>query len=157
MCIRDRLNSTEHYRCGFDFFKKWRQNNKTTPTHLVVFKYLGDNSFNWGDLRNSSIEIQPHYHMNELNKLYDMDMSIIGIALSQLEAENRIHFYILEMAKNAISRQLNQKLEHRVTKLRYANWSNTFRKIYKSLENQKQIEMPKRNSEKFYNYFNEEE
>jgi hypothetical protein len=98
------LNSNHHYRGGFDFFINWRKSNKNSPTHLVVFEYMIKNDFNWDDLMDKSIDIQPHFQLNELNKLFDMDMSIIGIAISQLTIENVIHQYMIEMAKNAISR-----------------------------------------------------
>jgi len=151
------LNSTQHYVGGYEFFIKWRKNNKTSPTHLVVFEYLSENSFNWGNLKDKSIEIQPHFLMNEVNKLYDMDMSIVGIAMSQLAMEAKIHQYIVEMAKNAISRQLNERVKNRVTAIRYVNWHETLLKLNLILEEQANVELPNTNSEYFYRYFNEEE
>ena len=151
------LNSTHHYKGGYEFFIKWRRNNKNSPTHLVVFEYLSENSFNWGNLKDKSIEIQPHFLMNEVNKLYHMDMSIIGIAMSQLAMESKVHHYIGEMAKNAILRQLNEKVKNSVTVIRYVNWNETLLKLKNILGEQTNIELPNTNSEYFYRYFNEEE
>lgn len=150
------LNSNQHYKGGYEFFIKWRRINKTSPTHLVVFEYLSENSFSWGNLNDKLIENQPYYIMDEVNKLYDMDMSIIGMAMSQLELEAKIHQYISEMAKNAISRQLNEKVKNRVTIIRYVKWQETLKKLNIILEEQT-VEMPNTNSEYFYKYFREEE
>jgi hypothetical protein len=151
------LNSTHHYKDGFDFFIEWRNNNKTSPTHLVVYEYLIKNNFDWGDLRDDSIDIQPYFQLNEFNKLYDMDMSIIGIALSQLKMENHIQQYLIEMAKNAISRQLSDKIKKRVTRIRWVKWEESLSKIYDILDNQSNIQLPNKNTEYFYSYFNDKE
>ncbi len=151
------LNSTKHYKGGYEFFIKWKKLNKTSPTHLVVFEYLNEHTFNWGNLKDKAIEIQPHFLLNEVNKLYEMDMSIVGIAMSQLAMESKIHQYIVEMAKNAISRQLNERVKNRVTVIRYVNWHETLLKLKKILEEQANVELPNTNSEYFYRYFNEEE
>ena len=87
------LNSTHHYKGGFQFFIKWKNNNKTSPTHLAVYEYLSKNDFIWGDLKDSSIEVQPYFQLIQLNKLYDMDMAIIGISMSQLKMENGRNLY----------------------------------------------------------------
>lgn len=149
------LNSTHHYKGGFDFFIKWRNINKNSPTHLVVFEYLIINNFDWGDLTDDSIDIQPYFQLKEFNKLYDMDMSIIGIAISQLKMENQIHHYLIEMAKNAISRQLNERVRTRVTSIRWVKWVETLSKIYDILASHSNIELPNKNAEYFYRYFNE--
>ena len=151
------LNSTEHYKGAYNFFIDWRKKNMKSPTHLAVFEYLKQNNFNWTNLIERTYEFQPHYQYNEINKLFQMDISIIAIALSQLDTERRINQYIHEMARNAINRQLNNKIKKRVTKIRHVNWDKTLKKIRMEIEKLSIIELPNSNEEYYYRYFNEEE
>lgn len=149
------LNSIPHYKSSYEFFVQWRKNNVSSPTHLVVYEYLIKYDFDWADLRDKSIELQPHFQNNEFNKLYDMDMAIIGIAMSQLTTENKIQQYLLEMAENAISRQLSEKVKNKVTSIRFVKWNESLLKIYNIFETQTNIELPNSNIEYFRKYFND--
>ena len=148
------LEQTKHFKGGYDFFKEWRTNNLSSPTHLVVFEYLVTHKFKWENLRSTKINIQPHYQYGEINKLYEMDMSIIGITLSQLNYEGSIHQFIREMATNSISRQL-KKIKKRVTLIRHINWEDTLTKILRIIVESKSIEMNNNNEKHINRYFSE--
>jgi hypothetical protein len=53
----------------------------------------------------------------------------------------------------AIKRQ-NKK---RVTRIRWVKWEESLSKIYDILDNQSNIELPNKNTEYFYRYFNDKE
>jgi hypothetical protein len=55
----------------------------------------------------------------------------------------------------AISRQLSDKIKRRVIRIRRVKWEESLLKIYDILDNQSNIELPNKNTEYFYRYFND--
>jgi len=149
------LKSDKDFCFGYNFFKEWRKTNQKSPTHLVVYDCLISIGIEWGDLRSPKIENQPLFIYGEIDKLIEMDMTIIGIVVGQLFNEGKINQYFKEMAQNAISRQLNEAIykDKRITKIRYIEWSETFARLHNLIENEKSIELANKNVEYFIKYF----